>query len=81
MPSISAVSSSGEAGSQLVRYQQKLAAGLAAKAADRVIDADQAAVARAEQATRAQQTAAQQSLTTATAATAATAGARLDVTV
>ena len=53
MAGINAVSSSGnssEAQAMLVKYQQKLATDLAAKAAEKVIDADRQAVARAQQA-------------------------------
>jgi hypothetical protein len=49
MAAISAVNSAGDAQSELVRYQQKLAADLAAKAAAKVIADDQDTVARAEQ--------------------------------
>ncbi|GGN85538.1 hypothetical protein GCM10010112_66060 [Actinoplanes lobatus] len=50
MDAISGVTSSSDARAQLVKYQQQLAKDLAAKAAAKVINADRAAVAKAEQA-------------------------------
>jgi len=79
MAAVSAVSSSSEARTELVKYQQKLAADLAAKAAEKVITADRDTLDKARQA--AQQ--AQQPTTAALsqAATAGAAGSTLDVTV
>jgi hypothetical protein len=88
MAAVSAVSSSSDAQDQLVKYQQKLAADLAAKAAAKVITADKANVAKAQQA--AQQSSSADSTSTAdastyasaaSAATTASVGASLDVTV
>ncbi|MFI5934578.1 hypothetical protein [Actinoplanes sp. NPDC051494] len=81
MAAISAVSSSSEAQTELVKYQQKLAADLAAKAAEKVITADKDAVARAQQsALQATQQAQQSPQVTSSAATASV-GSTFDVTV
>jgi hypothetical protein len=76
MAAVSAVSSSSDAQAQLVKYQQKLAADVAAKAAAKVITADKEAVTKAQQAVQQSQ----EPSTAATSATSAT-GSVLDVTV
>ncbi|MBU2666051.1 hypothetical protein KOI35_21285 [Actinoplanes bogorensis] len=69
---VDAVSPSSEAKAQLVRYQEKLAADLAAKVAqERVIQQDREAVTKAQESVREAEK----------ASTAAVAGAGLDVTV
>ncbi|WP_212997994.1 hypothetical protein [Winogradskya consettensis] len=74
---VDSVSSSSEAQAALIKYQQKLAADLAAKAAEKVITADKDAVTKAQQAV--QQSAQSSPAVTASAATAST--GVLDVTV
>jgi hypothetical protein len=75
--SASSVSSSSEAQAALIKYQQKLAADLAAKAAEKVVTADKDAVTKAQQTV--QQAVQSSPAVTASAATAST--GVLDVTV
>src|SRR3954451_22306306 len=80
MAPISAVSTSSEAQAALVKYQQKLATDLAAKAAAKVITADKEAVAKAQQAVQQAQQPSEVTTGASTAATADAIGATLDVT-
>jgi hypothetical protein len=81
MAAVSAVSSSSDTQALLVKYQQKLAADLAAKASAKVITADKDAVAKAQQAADEAQQPSPTGTDTSTARTAGAVGSSLDLTV